>query len=85
MTWLLAGLSWGGFVTTLLGVLLVARKLTIGWLVALLSEVLWMWWAAVTGGWALFALSSCLVVLNAHGWLHWRKATVPNRLESRSV
>ena len=65
--------SWAGFATTLLGVWLVARKQVIGWWCALLSEVLWMWWAAATGGWSLFALSSCLTVLNGYGAIRWHR------------
>jgi Nicotinamide mononucleotide transporter len=70
---LLTFVSWAGFATTLLGVWMVARKMITGWLMALFSEVLWMWWAAATGSWALFALSSCLVVLNGYGAYRWRK------------
>ena len=70
---ILALLSWGGFATTLLGVWLVARHRIEGWLWAAFSEVLWMSWAAIVGGWALFALSASLTVLNLHGFAHWMK------------
>ena len=82
MNLLLNLVSWAGFATTLAGVWLVARKRISGWPVAAFSEVLWMTWAALVGGWALFALAAALVVLNVHGWCHWhREATVADRLD----
>ena len=64
-----------GFVTNVWGNLMLARLKRGGWMVRLLTNVLWMVYSLNTsGGWPLLLNHLTFFYLNVDGYIHWRRA-----------
>lgn len=55
------------------GVLLVAQRRAVGWLVKIAACALWMGFALVAGYSSIFVESGVFIFLNLYGWRAWSR------------
>lgn len=74
ITWV----EWVGvvaFITNVWGNWALAKLKSTGWIIRLVTNVLWIVYSAHTwGGWPLMLNHVAFFVLNIVGWIKWRKA-----------
>lgn len=63
----------GGFVTNVLGNMLLAHKSQRGWGVRIASNVLWLVYAGKHQSFAMAANGVTFMGINVYGWLKWRR------------
>lgn len=66
-------MSWVAAFFTLAGGLMLARKLTLGWVMLLVGNVLWITFAIATRQWPILMLDGVFLVVNADGWRRWAR------------
>lgn len=64
-------MSWVAAFFTLAGVVLLARKRRVGWVVCVVGNVLWISYALATRQWPILMLDGVFLVVNALGWRAW--------------
>ena len=65
-------LPWATSAGTLLGMWLVGQKKSIGWVVGLVNQVLWVTFAVVFQAWGLLPLTCALIVIYTRALIQWR-------------
>jgi len=73
MNYLIHCLSWAGCFGLLYGLKLIGDKKLTGFYVALVAELLWIAWGALTGSWALIVMSVWIVGMYVRAILLWSK------------
>lgn len=68
-----AFLPWATSAGTLLGMWLVSQKRSVGWIVGLVNQVLWVTFAVVYSAWGLLPLTLALIVIYTRALLRWRE------------
>ena len=63
-SWVLVGLG-------ALGMWLAGRRLAVGWVVAVVNELLWIVYAVQTGQWGFIAGALVYIVVFTRNWLRW--------------
>jgi nicotinamide riboside transporter PnuC len=63
----------GGFITNVLGNMLLAHKSQRGWGVRIASNLLWLAYAGQTSSFAMTANGVTFMGINVYGWWKWRK------------
>lgn len=66
--------SWVLVVSGATGMWLSGRRLRVGWLVAIFTEMLWIVYAAQTQQWGFIAGAVLYMVVFARNWFLWRDA-----------
>lgn len=66
-------LPWATSAGTLLGMWLVSQKRSVGWIVGLVNQVLWVTFAVVYGAWGLLPLTVALIVIYSRALFRWRE------------
>lgn len=66
-------LPWATSAGTLLGMWLVGQKRSVGWIVGLVNQVLWVTFAIVYAAWGLLPLTLALIVIYTRALVQWRK------------
>lgn len=57
----------------LAGNILLGRKLTSGWVLAIVNQCIFLWMGIVTGGYGLCAVAAVNAVIAARNGLAWRR------------
>ncbi len=65
-------LPWATSMGTLLGMWLVGQKRSVGWIVGLVNQVLWVTFAVVFEAWGLLPLTLALIVIYSRALMAWR-------------
>jgi len=68
-------MDWIGAVLDVFGKLFTARKLLIGWVVYLASNIAWIIWALHEEVWSLFSLEALHLILNCYAIFYWKYKT----------
>jgi hypothetical protein len=71
---LATALSWAGCLLLLYGLKLIGDKRLAGFYVAVVAELLWIVWGALTGSWALVVMSVWIIGMYVRAIWLWRKA-----------
>lgn len=66
-------IPWATSAGTLLGMWLIGQKKSIGWIVGLVNQVLWITFAVMFEAWGLLPLSLALIVIYTRALLAWRR------------
>lgn len=65
--------SWGLAAIGLLGIYLAGRKNSIGWLVGVFAQFLWISYAIVTKQWGFIFTAIAYATIYTKNWISWRK------------
>lgn len=65
-------LPWATSAGTLLGMWLLAQKRSVGWIVGLVNQVLWVTFAITFKAWGLLPLTLALIFIYTKGLIKWR-------------
>lgn len=65
-------LPWATSAGTLLGMWLLAQKKSVGWIVGLCNQVLWVAFATTFKAWGLLPLTVALIFVYTKGLIKWR-------------
>lgn len=66
-------IPWATSAGTLLGMWLLGQKRSIGWVVGLVNQALWITFAVTFRAWGLLPLTCALVVIYTRNLLRWRR------------
>lgn len=66
-------IPWATSAGTLLGMWLLGQKRSIGWIVGLVNQVLWITFAVMFEAWGLLPLTCALVVIYSRNLARWRR------------
>ena len=75
-SWLVNALGFAAFATNVAGNFLLAHKRLSGWVVRLVSIVLWGVYASEIASWPMIANAITFFGINCYGIWQWRKAGV---------
>ncbi len=73
-------LPWLTSFGTLLGMWLVSQKRSVGWIVGLANQVVWVSFAVVYEAWGLLPLSAALIGIYTRALIRWRRDERAGRL-----
>lgn len=73
-------LPWATSAGTLLGMWLLAQKKSVGWIVGLVNQILWVTFAITFKAWGLLPLTVALIFVYTQGLLKWRAEEVLDAL-----
>lgn len=63
------------FITNVAGNLLLAKKSSFGWVIRIVSNILWIVYAGATAAFWLNMNHAVFCVINVYGWWKWQQET----------
>ena len=66
-------LPWATSAGTLLGMWLVGQKKSVGWVVGLVNQALWVTFSIMFEAWGLLPLTAALIVVYSKALIQWRR------------